>query len=129
MIPAIRIFTETELAKHTTEATGIYIVASGKVFDVTSAKEFYGPGGGYHFFAGRDASRGLAKSSLNVATLSEKPVGDLSGLTAEELDVLQQWVKKFKDKYPQVGVLQPARIGVGNHCKIQTIIYILNSSL
>ena len=66
------------------------------------------PGGGYHFFCGRDASRGLAKSSLDPATLDEKAVGDLSGLDEEELNTLDEWVERFEEKYPVVGVLAGA---------------------
>ena len=104
----VRRFTVAELAKHTTEEAGLFIAAAGKVFDVTAGKAFYGPGGGYHHFAGRDASRGLAKSSLDPKTLDEKPAGDLSGLTDEEEDVLEQWVARFEKKYGSpIGMLLP----------------------
>lgn len=42
----------------------IYIGVMGEVFDVSEASNFYGEGGPYHLFAGRDASRSLAKSSF-----------------------------------------------------------------
>lgn len=35
------------------------------VFDVTAGKSFYGPDGPYGNFAGRDASRGMAKQSFD----------------------------------------------------------------
>jgi len=38
----------------------ICVAVNGKVFDVTKGKRFYGSGGPYCGFAGRDASRGLA---------------------------------------------------------------------
>jgi membrane-associated progesterone receptor component len=84
---------------------GLFLAAKGRVFDVSAGAAFYGPGGGYHFFCGRDASRGLAKSSLDVATLDERVAGDLSGLTEEELGVLDEWCAKFEAKYPVVGTL------------------------
>lgn len=35
----------------------IYIAIDGTIFDVSASPKFYGPGGGYHIFAGRDATR------------------------------------------------------------------------
>jgi len=54
-----RYFTEEELVKYTGEDPDlpIYLVVNGTVFDVTKSPKFYGPGGGYHIFAGRDATR------------------------------------------------------------------------
>lgn len=39
----------------------IYIGLLGTVFDVSKGASFYGKGGAYHVFAGRDATVGLAK--------------------------------------------------------------------
>jgi len=35
----------------------IYLGLNGSIYDVSAAPMTYGPGGGYHFFAGRDAAR------------------------------------------------------------------------
>jgi len=37
----------------------------GRVYDVTAGAHFYGPGGPYGNFAGRDAGRGLSKGSFD----------------------------------------------------------------
>jgi membrane-associated progesterone receptor component len=37
----------------------------GRVYDVSAGANFYGPGGPYGNFAGRDASRGLSKGSFD----------------------------------------------------------------
>merc|ERR1712000_54469 len=35
----------------------IYLAINGTIYDVTAGGRHYGPGGSYHFFAGKDASR------------------------------------------------------------------------
>jgi predicted heme/steroid binding protein len=35
----------------------IYLALNGTIYDVSSNPKTYGPGGSYHFFAGRDAAR------------------------------------------------------------------------
>ncbi|KAH0462829.1 hypothetical protein IEQ34_010404 [Dendrobium chrysotoxum] len=79
----------------------IYISIRGAVFDVSTGKSFYGPGGAYAVFSGREASRALAKMSKNEEDVS----GDLDGLTEKEMGVLEDWEKKFRAKYPVVGRL------------------------
>lgn len=63
---------------------------------------FYGPGGPYALFAGKDASRALAKMSFEDKDLT----GDISGLGASELDALQDWEYKFMSKYVKVGTIK-----------------------
>ena len=63
---------------------------------------FYGPGGPYALFAGKDASRALAKMSFEETDLT----GDISGLCPFELDALQDWEYKFMSKYVKVGTIQ-----------------------
>ncbi|KAL0789548.1 hypothetical protein Bca101_005794 [Brassica carinata] len=63
---------------------------------------FYGPGGPYALFAGKDASRALAKMSFEENDLT----GDISGLGPFELDALQDWEYKFMSKYVKVGTIQ-----------------------
>lgn len=54
-----KVFTKEELAKHDgTDATApVYVAIKGIVFDVSAKRETYGPGAGYHVFAGKDASK------------------------------------------------------------------------
>ncbi|KAF9896220.1 hypothetical protein BX616_007887, partial [Lobosporangium transversale] len=56
-----RIFTHEELAQHdgSKDDLPIYVAIKGTVFDVTTKKAMYGPSGGYHCFAGKDASKTL----------------------------------------------------------------------
>ena len=46
----------------------ILLAINGQVFDVSSGRNFYGPNGPYGNFAGRDASRGMAKQSFALGT-------------------------------------------------------------
>ena len=78
------------------------------MFDVSSGRNFYGPGGPYQNFAGRDASRGLACGSFDEDMLTKDlqgPLDTLEGLSAEELDALRGWEERFSEKYLVVGKL------------------------
>lgn len=87
----------------------IYISLKGDVFDVSSARDFYGEGSGYHCFAGREASRAMAKLSFEEAELSNLDISNLSSFERNQLD---EWYDKFKHyrKYPIVGrISTPAK--------------------
>ena len=73
----------------------------GQVYDVGRGRDFYGPGGPYGMFAGKDCTRALAK----VAFDDELFTGDLEGLEPEELDKLEEWIEMFEAKYRRVGRL------------------------
>ncbi|KAJ8328882.1 hypothetical protein BDV3_006432 [Batrachochytrium dendrobatidis] len=94
-------FTPAELAKFdgSDEAQPVYVAIKGTVFDVTSNRKMYAPGQGYAVFAGKDASRALGMSKLQL----EYCVSDYSTLTAEELKVLDNWHVFYTKKYPVVG--------------------------
>ena len=72
------------------------------------ARMFYGPGGPYALFAGKDASRALAKMSFEDKDLT----GDISGLGPFELDALQDWEYKFMSKYVKVGTVKKEEVPV-----------------
>ena len=82
-------------------ALPVLIAAKGRVFDVTKGRDFYGKGGPYNCFAGIDCSRALAKVSLDPKDLN----ANCAELYAAERDVLNDWVRKFEDKYPEVGIV------------------------
>lgn len=69
---------------------------------------FYGPGGPYALFAGKDASRALAKMSFEDKDLN----GDLTGLGIFELEALQDWEYKFMSKYVKVGTIKKTVVPV-----------------
>ena len=66
-----------------------------------SGRNFYGPGGPYENFAGRDATRGLALQSFDDEVLTKNldgPLDDLKGLDKEAMENLQGWVERFDEK-------------------------------
>ncbi|XP_059288555.1 membrane steroid-binding protein 2-like [Lycium ferocissimum] len=82
----------------------LLMAIKGQIYDVSQSRMFYGPGGPYALFAGKDASRALAKMSFEEKDLT----GDISGLGAFELDALQDWEYKFMSKYVKVGTVKQA---------------------
>lgn len=80
----------------------IYIALKREVFDVSGAPEFYGEGCSYHCFAGREASRAMAKMSFDEEELSNMNITDLGPF---DRNILGDWYEKFKyyKCYPVVG--------------------------
>ncbi|MBT8468739.1 MAG: cytochrome b5 domain-containing protein [Deltaproteobacteria bacterium] len=74
----------------------------GQVYDVTRGRDFYGPGGPYGMFAGKDCTRALAKVSFDAELFT----GDIDGLELDELDKLEEWIEMFEAKYRRVGRLR-----------------------
>lgn len=70
----------------------------GVIFDVSSAKEFYGPTGAYPF-AGRECARAFAKYSVETDDCNDK----LDDCTLSEMDALKNWEAQFQSKYKIVG--------------------------
>mmetsp|Transcript_23013 Transcript_23013/g.39538 ORF Transcript_23013/g.39538 Transcript_23013/m.39538 type:complete len:175 (+) Transcript_23013:153-677(+) len=96
-----KVFTPAELAEFdgSDPTRPIYLAIKGDVFDVTRAVDFYGKGNSYNLFTGKDASRALAKMSLNL----EDCVPDYEDLSWGEKDSLNAWYASFSQKYPRIG--------------------------
>ncbi|KAK2072366.1 hypothetical protein P8C59_006724 [Phyllachora maydis] len=109
--PAIvfRTFTPRSLLPYSGADGGpVYMGVRGRVFDVSRGRNFYGPGGPYENFAGRDASRGLACHRFDEGVLTEDldgPLDDLADLGDEEMEALRGWEDTFLGKYLVVGNL------------------------
>ncbi|EFX02429.1 DNA damage response protein [Grosmannia clavigera kw1407] len=119
--PAIvfRTFTPRSLLPlNGTDGQPVYLAVRGRVFDVSSGRNFYGPGGMYENFAGRDASRGLSKHSFDEDMLTKDldgPLDPLDDLDADELEALRGWEERFEGKYLVVGRL----VSAAEYAKIQ----------
>ncbi|KAJ3888308.1 cytochrome b5-like heme/steroid binding domain-containing protein [Lentinula edodes] len=85
----------------------ILLAINGIVFDVTAGRSFYGPNGMYGNFAGRDASRGMAKQSFDIEMLTpiDQPIDKLADLQQDEIENMKGWVEHFSNKYIICGKL------------------------
>ncbi|XP_077265099.1 membrane steroid binding protein [Temnothorax americanus] len=80
----------------------ILVGVNGSVYDVTRGAKFYGPGGPYEAFGGKDASRALARFAVDAAT---DKYDDLSDLNTTEMNSIKEWEEQFKERYDYVGKL------------------------
>jgi membrane-associated progesterone receptor component len=81
----------------------ILFAADGIIFNVYKGRNFYGPGGEYHIFAGRDATRLLAKTKVVEESSKELK----TKLNIAERAALAAWIYTFKSKgYDIVGKLK-----------------------
>lgn len=95
--------TSAELAKFdgSDDSLPLYLAVKKTIFDVSKAKDMYGPGKSYHAFVGKDASRALGMSTTKL----EHCVSDYSTLDVDQLQVLEQWYALYVKKYNIVGQL------------------------
>jgi membrane-associated progesterone receptor component len=118
-----RTFTPPELFPYNgLNGMPVYLSVRGRVFDVTSGRNFYGPGGPYANFAGRDASRGLACGSFDEEMLTKDldgPLDTLEDLGAEEMEAMKGWEERFEEKYLVVGRLVPVGSKEAEEAKAQ----------
>ncbi|KAL5342449.1 heme/steroid binding domain protein [Aspergillus crustosus] len=66
---------ELVLYDGTNPSLPIYLAVNGTIFDVSANPNMYGPGGSYHFFAGRDATRAFV-----TGCFAEDLTDDLTGV-------------------------------------------------
>lgn len=97
--PEERIFTSEELAASVEDP--ILLGFLGKVFDVTKGSKHYGPGGGYHFFAGRDATRAFITGDFTESGL----LSDINGLEPREALEVKTWLDFYEKEYVYLGKL------------------------
>ncbi|XP_038059270.1 neuferricin-like [Patiria miniata] len=98
-----RLLTKEELAQYNGKegSKGLYLALFGQVFDVGKGARHYGPGGGYEFFAGCDATRAFVTGEFN----DEGLVDDVEGLSPQQMIEVETWVNFYKKEYVPVGKL------------------------
>ncbi|CAD6503758.1 BgTH12-05503 [Blumeria graminis f. sp. triticale] len=113
----------------------ILLAINGTIYDVSPGRRFYGPGGSYHFFSGRDASRAFVSNCFDVdltpdmrgleeifLPLNDPTIdslyssGDLKNLRQKERreafqkvdQSLRKWVEFFANhkKYVKIGLVK-----------------------
>ncbi|KAJ2684106.1 hypothetical protein H4R19_006927 [Coemansia spiralis] len=101
-----RVFTLQELRQHDGTSPGLPILLAieGDVYDVTLGSAFYGPGGSYSLFAGRDATRAFG---TNCLTREDHLTHDTRGLSEAELAGIAGWHGLFDNhqRYVKVGIV------------------------
>ncbi|KAJ2841843.1 Dihydrodipicolinate synthase [Coemansia erecta] len=104
-------WTKREISQYRgqTPDTPILIGLKGKVFDVSAGRGFYGAGAAYNVFAGRDASRLLAKQEFDDGAIKDEeldaPLDTLEDLLEDEIESLDSYVGLYTVKYRCVGNL------------------------
>uniref|UniRef100_A0A6B2ED60 Putative heme/steroid binding protein n=1 Tax=Phlebotomus kandelakii TaxID=1109342 RepID=A0A6B2ED60_9DIPT len=102
--PGEGLFTIEELSKYTgaNGSKGLYIAIMGTVYDVEKGRKHYGPGGAYHFFAGRDATTSFITGEFEQVTAD---LDDVLQLAPRDLLSVIQWQEFYNKEYKQVGKL------------------------
>lgn len=97
------LLTASELKEYdgTLEGKGLYLALLGQVFDVKKGRQHYGPGGGYEFFAARDASRAYVSGNFEEEGLTD----DIEGLSYQDYIGLSDWLSFYNKDYTYVGKL------------------------
>lgn len=98
-----RLYTKNELAAHGPNGPlrPILLAVMGRVYDVDKAPEYYGPEGGYKFFAGIDGTRAYVTGKFNEEGLGD----DMEGFSPFQVGEIDGWVKFYEKEYTFVGKL------------------------
>ncbi|KAF2207218.1 hypothetical protein CERZMDRAFT_5661, partial [Cercospora zeae-maydis SCOH1-5] len=97
--------TEAELKAYTgaDKSKPIYLAINGTIFDVSSSPAFYGPGGHYNHFTGKDATRAWVTECWDTDDQFTWRLEDIHRV----LETLDHWYNFFwnNDKYKVVGTV------------------------
>lgn len=99
-------YTISELSAYngTAQSLPILLSVNGTVFDVTAGRDFYGPKGRYHIFAGHDYSRLFVNGCFNR---KDQRTFDLRGMDDDQKvnRIMKSWLNFFRKNpyYWEVG--------------------------
>ncbi|XP_068600481.1 neuferricin [Brachionichthys hirsutus] len=101
--PAVRLLSRSELSLFTGEegSDGLFLAILGQVFDVREGRRHYGPGGAYHFMAGKDASLAFITGDFTGRGVAD----DVSSLTPLQVVALYEWLDFYQRDYRPVGLV------------------------
>uniref|UniRef100_H2M7U7 Neuferricin n=2 Tax=Oryzias latipes TaxID=8090 RepID=H2M7U7_ORYLA len=80
---------------------GLYLAILGQVFDVHKGYKHYGPGGAYHFMAGKDVSLAFITGDFSENGLTD----DVSSLSPLQVVALYDWLAFYHKEYKTVGTV------------------------
>ncbi|XP_035034027.1 neuferricin [Hippoglossus stenolepis] len=101
--PYVRLLSRHELSLHDGQqgSKGLYLAIMGQVFDVNKGHKHYGPGGAYHFMAGRDSSLSFITGDFTESGLTD----DVSSLSPVQVVALYDWLAFYQRDYQTVGLV------------------------
>jgi len=93
------------------ERSPLYLAIRGRIYDVSAAWSFYGPGKSYYGLVGRDATRAFCTGCLDEPCL----ISSMHGLTEAQRKEADRWVELYEhhDKYRLVGIVREAAATLG----------------
>ncbi|KAI8093388.1 cytochrome b5-like heme/steroid binding domain-containing protein [Halteromyces radiatus] len=99
-----QVFTEKELLQYdgSNPNLPIYLAIDGDVFDVTEGRGWYGHGGSYGHFSGKDAARAYV-----TGCFEDHLTHDLRGLSPAQLKGVDHWKSFYANhhKYHKIGTV------------------------
>ncbi|XP_070773094.1 neuferricin [Enoplosus armatus] len=101
--PPVRLLSRRELSLYDGEegSKGLYLALLGQVFDVHKGHRHYGPGGAYHFMAGKDASLAFISGDFTERGQTD----DVSSLSPQQVVALYDWLSFYQRDYQAVGLV------------------------
>eukprot|EP00633_Aureoumbra_lagunensis_P001141 CAMPEP_0197290546 /NCGR_PEP_ID=MMETSP0890-20130614/7737_1 /TAXON_ID=44058 ORGANISM="Aureoumbra lagunensis, Strain CCMP1510" /NCGR_SAMPLE_ID=MMETSP0890 /ASSEMBLY_ACC=CAM_ASM_000533 /LENGTH=130 /DNA_ID=CAMNT_0042762577 /DNA_START=195 /DNA_END=587 /DNA_ORIENTATION=+ len=86
----------------------IWLSIKGRVYDVSSSPNFYGPGRPYSKLVAKDATRAFGLGCAAPHCL----VSDIEGLSERQLKEIDRWIELYEthDKYKFIGTLESANV-------------------